>query len=251
MKEIELQEVEHERKSNDVCPYIEANIIEDTIFLSKGIPIGFYIKDVNKYSERLGKLLVVANIEFRSDRVPKSSMRRASGVEQYSTILGGCAPRYRRKVSTTSSVHRCETAKTFVKAMLASCIEGEQLIKQITPEIYLKQQEIFKDVDDKNKLGTMFTSSISNFNIPANFHRDTGNFKDTVNIIFTKRLNSTGGSLHVPDYNATIEQADNSMLVYPAWRNMHGVTPINQLASNGYRNSLIFYPLKHFKNGQK
>ena len=56
-----------------------------------------------------------------------------------------------------------------------------------------------------------------------------------------------GGCLNVPDYNATFEQADNSMLVYPAWRNVHGVTPIKPIAEGGYRNSLIFYPLKAFK----
>ena len=248
MKKIELQQVEHNVKANDTCPYYEANVTEDCIFMSEGKPIGFYIKDVDKYNKQLTKLLIVANTEFRSNRVPKSVMQRTSGVKQYSTILGGIIPRYSRRDATTSSVHRSETAKTFIKAMLGCVKIGEQLIKEITPEIYEKQQEIFKDVDDNYKLGTMYTSSISNFNIPANFHTDTGNLRDTVNIIYTKRLNSTGGSLHVPDYNATIEQADNSMLVYPAWRNMHGVTPINQLASNGYRNSLVFYPLKYFKN---
>jgi hypothetical protein len=93
----------------------------------------------------------------------------------------------------------------------------------------------------------VFTSSISNFNISAPFHRDTGNIVGTVNIILTKRNNANGGCLNVPDYNLTFEQADNSMLVYPAWRNVHGVTPIKPIAEDGYRNSLIFYPLKAFK----
>ena len=93
----------------------------------------------------------------------------------------------------------------------------------------------------------MFTSSISNFNIAAQYHRDTGNMLNSVNIIFTKRNNSKGGCLNVPDYDVTFEQADNSMLVYPAWKNIHGVTPIIPTAKNGYRNTLIFYPLKAFK----
>ena len=84
MKEIELKLVEHNVKANDVCPYIEANVVEDCIFISEGKPIGFYLKDVNKYDKLLGKLLVVANTEFRSDRVPKSLMQRTSGVKQYS-----------------------------------------------------------------------------------------------------------------------------------------------------------------------
>lgn len=41
---------------------------------------------------------------------------------------------------------------------------------------------------------------------------------------------------------------DYSILVYPAWRNVHGVTPIIPTHEGGYRNSLVFYPLKAFKN---
>ena len=63
----------------------------------------------------------------------------------------------------------------------------------------------------------------------------------------TKRFDSVGGYLHVPDYNATVECADNSLLVYPAYRNVHGVTPIHAKSVNGYRNSLIFYALKGFE----
>ena len=46
----------------------------------------------------------------------------------------------------------------------------------------------------------------------------------------------------------TMDSSDNSMLVYPAWRNVHGVTPIVATKEGGYRNSLVFYPLKAFKN---
>jgi hypothetical protein len=66
------------------------------------------------------------------------------------------------------------------------------------------------------------------------------------NVIICKKHNSKGGDLHIPDYNATIGQQDNSILVYPAWKNLHGVTPIIPIFENGYRNSLIFYPLKAF-----
>ena len=65
-------------------------------------------------------------------------------------------------------------------------------------------------------------------------------------MLFRSRLNSKGGNLHVPDYGATMDSADNSMLVYPAWKNVHGVTPIIPTHEGGYRNSLVFYPLKAF-----
>lgn len=265
MKIIKLKQVEHNIKIGKECPYYEPNIKEDCLLELDGEIIGFYIRDVTKYSERLNLLLSVADKEFRGDNVPKSTMTRSqalmtsykktgdykseNAVQQYSTIIGSVAPRphMRRPYPNISSVHRDKKAQTFIKAMWGTCLEAEKIIKKLTPKLYERQQELFEDVKDKWKLGTIYTSSISNFNISAPFHRDTGNIEGTVNTILTKRNNSNGGCLNVPDYNLTFEQADNSMLVYPAWKNVHGVTPIKPIAENGYRNSLIFYPLKAFK----
>tara|TARA_Y100001973_G_C5181928_1_gene325415 strand:- start:42 stop:851 length:810 start_codon:yes stop_codon:yes gene_type:complete len=267
MKTIKLQQVEHNIKIGKDCPYYEPNVKEDCLLEVEGEIIGFYIKDVSKYSEKLSKLLAVANKEFRSDNVPKSLLERsdvfskvykegmtrkeakATGVIQMSTILGSVAPKphMRRPYPTISAVHRDKKAETFIKAMWGACLEAEQIVKKLTPHIHEKQTKLCDDIKKVWRFGNMYTSSISNYNISAPFHRDTGNIEGTVNIILTKRNNANGGCLNVPDYNATFEQADNSMLVYPAWRNIHGVTPIKQISDNGYRNSLIFYPLKAFK----
>ena len=259
MKTIKLQQVEHNIKIGKECPYYEPNVKEDCLLELDGEIVGFYIKDVSKYSSKLQQLIAIANKEFRSDNVPKEKMNRGTRkqaeqkgqewVTQYSTILGSRAPKphMRMPYASITQVHREPKAKTFIKAMWGACLEAEKIIKELTPKIYERQQELFADVKDEWKFGTMYTSSISNFNISAPFHRDTGNLIDTVNIILTKRNNANGGCLNVPDYNVTFEQADNSMLVYPAWKNVHGVTPIKPIAENGYRNSLIFYPLKAFK----
>jgi hypothetical protein len=264
MKRIDLIKVEHSRKMGEVCEYIEPNVNEDCIFYLDGEPIGFYI---SKMPEKMCKLADLANVEFRSSKVPKTTMSRATvatkeayelmktdktgkqRVDQYSTILGGIPPKaqFKRPYPNLSSVHSVKTAQTFIKAMLLLAKESEQLIKEILPKQYEQQIELFKDVPEKWKLGNLFTSSISNYNISAPFHRDTGNIVGAVNVIICKKFNSKGGDLHIPDYNATIGQQDNSILVYPAWRNVHGVTPIIPTFENGYRNSLIFYPLKAFK----
>tara|TARA_R110002020_G_scaffold474878_1_gene707814 strand:+ start:1525 stop:2301 length:777 start_codon:yes stop_codon:yes gene_type:complete len=256
MKTLKLEQVEHNIKVGKKCKFYEPNVKEDCLLEVDGEVIGFYINNVEKYSKKLHLLLGVANQEFRSSNVPKAIMNRTSGeqghtekIQQYSTILGGVAPRphMRRPYPNISSVHRDKKAQTFIKAMWGCCLEAEQIIKKLTPNIHERQVELFKDIKKEWRFGNMYTSSISNFNIAAPFHRDTGNIEGTVNIILTKRNNSNGGCLNVPDYNVTFEQADNSMLVYPAWRNVHGVTPIKPIAENGYRNSLIFYPLKAFK----
>ena len=267
MKTLKLKQVEHDVKIGKDCPYYKPNITEDCLLEVDGDIIGFYIKDVSKYSTKLSQLISISNKEFKSKNVPKSLLERSDvfskvykegltrkeakkeGTIQMSTILGSVAPKphMRRPYPTISSVHREKKANTFIKAMWAACVESEKIIKQLTPKIYETQLELFKDIDKKWRFGNMFTSSISNFNIAAAYHRDTGNIVGAVNVILTKRNNSDGGSLNVPDYNVTFEQADNSMLVYPAWKNIHGVTPIIKSAEDGYRNSLIFYPLKAFK----
>jgi len=260
MKRIDLTPQEHNVKIGDVCPYIEPNITEDCIFYADGQPIGFYI---TKMPERACKFADLADKEFNSENVPKSNMDRKptdgfdeeKGIYKYknivtqkSTILGSVPPKphMRRPYPTMSSVHQVKSAKIFVKAMLGLALESEKVIQQILPEQYQKQLELFNHVPKEWRFANMFTSSISNYNISAPFHRDTGNIQGAVNVIICKKKSTKGGDLHIPDYNATIGQKDNSMLVYPAWRNVHGVTPIVPTHEDGYRNTLVFYPLKAF-----
>jgi hypothetical protein len=265
MEKVILQEVNHNVNIGNKCEYKEPNIIEDSIFYLDGEPVGFYMTQM---TDKMCQLADIANKEFNSKNVPKTKLDRSDvlkaqidnpkltrsqarkiGTSQMSCILGGIPPKpqFKRYYPTLSSVHSVKSAQTFIKAMLMLAKESEQLIKEIMPKQYEAQTKLFEDVDKKWRFGNLFTSSISNYNISAPFHRDTGNIKGAVNVIICKRNNSKGGDLHVPDYDITIGQQDNSMLVYPAWKNIHGVTPIIPTHEGGYRNSLIFYPLKAFK----
>lgn len=262
MKRIDLIKVEHNVKIGQLCDYKEPNVTEDSIFYVDGEPIGFYL---TKMPEKMCKLADLANAELRSKNVPKNLLTRITGdginnktgkfkykneVEQLSCIIGSCPPKphMSRPYPNKSSVHGVKTAQTFIKAMLMLAKESEELISKILPKQYEQQKELFKQVPSEWKFGNLFTSSISNYNISAPFHRDSRNIIGAVNVIICKKFNSKGGDLHIPDYNATIGQQDNSILVYPAWKNVHGVTPIIPTFEGGYRNSLIFYPLKAFVN---
>lgn len=265
MKKINLNKVEHNVKVGQECGDFEPNITEDCIFYEDGKAVGFFIKEI---SGKLKDYIEIANKEFRSKNVPKSVLSRSSSVKgqfkteweggaeevkdvrQMSTIIGSIPPNpfVRRPYPGISSVHNVPSAKTFIKAMLLACKEAEKIVKEILPDQYeLQKKLINENVPKEFQLGELFTSSISNYNISAPFHRDAGNIKGCVNVIITKKNDATGGNLHVPDYNATMDSKNNSMLVYPAWKNVHGVTPIIPTKKDGYRNSLIFYPLKAFK----
>jgi hypothetical protein len=264
MKRIDLAIIEHDRKIGQPCEYIEPNITEDSIFYADGKPIGFYM---TKMPDKMCKLADLANAEFRTKNVPKTLLERSdvfskvykegmtraeakkSGTVQMSSILGAIPPKphMQRPYASISAVHSVKTAQTFIKSMLLLAKESEELLKEILPNQYEQQVKLFEDIPQNYRFANLFTSSISNFNISAPLHRDTGNIVGAVNVIICKKHNSKGGDLHIPDYNATIGQQDNSILVYPAWRNVHGVTPIIPLFEGGYRNSLVFYPLKAFK----
>lgn len=263
MREIHFQQVKHGIKIGDQPVELPPTLFEDSIFLVDGKPIGFYIA---KIPEKLIRLSEIADFEFRSNNVPKQEMsrgpqgskkakleRQKAGIKlvtQYSTIIGNIPPKphMRRPYATKSSVHAVASARTFVKAMIMAGRESLKLIEQVSPEVYQTHKAAVESkVPEEWRFADLFTSSISNYNIAAAVHRDNLNVKGAVNVIITKRRNSTGGNLYVPDYGVTLNSCDNSMLVYPAWRNMHGVTPIKPTHPGGYRNSLVWYALDAFR----
>ena len=113
MKKVELIQVEHNIKVGDLCGHKEPNITEDSLFMFEGEPVGFFITQIEG---KLKQFIEIANNEFRSDRVPKSIMSRASGVEQYSTIIGSVPPKphLRRPYPSISSVQNTKSARTFI-----------------------------------------------------------------------------------------------------------------------------------------
>jgi hypothetical protein len=262
MKTVQLVRRAHSVVVSDKCPYIEPNITDDCLLVENGELLGFYIKDIST-REKMCKLLSVANAEFMSDRVPKTLLERSDvmikqqqkgisrqeamndGVCQYSTIIGSVqASGFKRRFTNrTSIVHANESAQYFIKAMYLLSVEAANLIKEYMPDAYYELERNMKSVPAQRHFGKLWTSSICNYNNAAPFHIDRSNLPASLNVIFTKRYASRGGSLCIPDYGAVFEQGDNSMLVYPAWRNMHGVTEIEPLFKGGYRNSLILYAL--------
>jgi len=264
MKTIHLRSVEHSLKRNAVLPSLPPTITEDSLLVADGDLVGFFLLRV---PESMRELVRIADRELMSDRVPKSVMKRNTPkgkrpdgkweyeiVKQYSCITGTvpAKPHLRRPYNARSSVHQVKSARPFVKAMLLlgrGCLD---LIREHTPAIYQTHvKAVTSCVPKEWRFADYFTSSISNVNKAAPLHRDTYNVQGAVNAILCTRHHATGGNLHVPDYNATFHQPNHSLLVYPAWRNAHAVTPIKVTKPGGYRNSLIFYALDISRSGFK
>lgn len=265
MIELQLEQVSHDRRTGSECEYIEPNVTDSCLLKDGEETVGVYLADVRQHDEKLAKIMSVANAEFRSERVPKTLMERADvlqaikagmtraeaqqiGTAQYSTILGSVPPNavMRRNYRNRSSVHLKSTAKPFVKAMLMAAERLDSLMAQLLPSLHVEHVKAMSEVDERWRFGSLFTSSISNFNIAAPFHRDRANIRQTLNAIYTMRENAVGGCLYVPDYDACFEMPSHSLLFYPAWRNTHAVTPIQTTHDSGYRNSLVWYALQAF-----
>jgi len=263
MKTVVLHKVPHGFKFGDKPLERPANLTEDSLFVDEGnSPVGFFIL---KPPERLAKLMAIVECEINSPRVPKQRMDRKRGVNgkrnkngtfkyeivtQYSVTCGSIAPnaKMRRPYPNRSAIYDVKSAQRFRRAMYAAAVESAALIAEVSPEIYKRHTEaIQENVPEKWRFGEHFTSSISNFNIAAPIHIDKFNLRGCVNVIICKRRNSTGGNLFVPDYDTTFQQVDGSILVYPAWQNLHGVTPIVPTQEGGYRNSHVFYALAGFQ----
>ena len=248
LPKLELVPAKSPLKIGDDVSDIEPNIFDDCILVdTDGSQVGLFIK---KLPDDLNTLVNIADLELKSKRVPKSDMlRTVSAVKQYSTILGSIPikPHLGRAYPSRSSVHGKKSANTFVKAMYGAGIKCFELVKKYIPDVASHHLlKIDERVPERWRFANNFTSTISNCNISAPIHQDHANVKGAINMIITKRRNSKGGNLHVPDFNATFDQTDNSLLVYPAWRNRHGVTPIIPTYQDGYRNSHVWYSLDSF-----
>lgn len=263
MKTVVLRKVKHGFKFGDRPVERPANLSEDSLFVNEeGRPVGFFVL---KPPDTLAKLMNVAEHEIHSDRVPKQRMDRKRGVNgeknrngtykyeivtQWSVTCGSVAPnaRMRRPYPNKSALYNVPTAKRFRAAMLRAAQESGQLIEAVSPELFRQHTKAMEPIPEKWRFGQHFTSSISNYNIAAPIHIDKLNVRGALNVIICKRRNSRGGNLFVPDYDVTFAQADGSILVYPAWANLHGVTPIIPTEDGGYRNSHVFYSVTGFQD---
>ena len=261
MIDLELTRRETEYKIGAFCADVRPNVSGNAMLYEDGELVGMYLETV---PQQLIKLMNLANSEFLTERVPKTEMSRgpqgdkaakrkrlAQGkhlVTQYSAILGSVAPKphMRRAYPTISSLHNVRSAENYIKAMLLAGREICKLMSEKLPDQYEKQLSLLAEVPEKWRFTELFTSTISNYNISAAYHIDRANIRGSMNAIYTKRCEATGGNLYLPEYGACFSMPTDSLLIYPAWRDFHGVTPINAV-DGGYRNSLIFYPLKGFE----
>lgn len=121
-----------------------------------------------------------------------------------------------------------------------------ELYLQRAPEMYQKHNDTTKEKMRAEWVipGTPFTSGIINKNNPLKYHFDTGNFKKVFSCMVAFKHECKGGHLSLPEYDMGIEIADNSILLFDGQEILHGVTPFELTAVDGYRFTAVFYSLR-------
>lgn len=91
--------------------------------------------------------------------------------------------------------------------------------------------------------GTPWTSGVLNETSAMPYHVDGNNLRAWSAMIVARR-GITGGHLHIPEYDLTVECRDGDVIWFPGWQLMHGVTPITRRTPDGYRYTAVFYTVR-------
>jgi hypothetical protein len=121
------------------------------------------------------------------------------------------------------------------------------LFKEHLPEEYERQLELLGSVGEPWKLpGGVWTSGIVNETAALPYHKDSGNILTAWSTMIVLRRFVSGGNLHIPEYNVTLDCDDGMFMFFDGGKVLHGVTPMwSRRVPNGsmkaYRRSIVWY----------
>lgn len=93
----------------------------------------------------------------------------------------------------------------------------------------------------------LWTSGVINKSSRLPYHRDRFNFP-TWSAMPVLRRGVSGGYLIIPEYGAVIECRDGHAVLFPGYDLVHGVSPMDIRAADGYRYSIVYYALRGMKD---
>jgi hypothetical protein len=193
---------------------------------------------------------LAAPVRAAVQRVEWTSTRRVSTGERNLSRTFGMAPRkpmIKRESCrpTWMAIHQPAEHDALVR--LAGQLQGQ--LTAFAPEAFARDAETMAAVDGDWRLaeGSLWTSGIVNKASALPYHRDRSNFA-TWSAMPVFRRSMSGGHLHLPEYDLTVECRDGWVVYFPGFEHLHGVTPMKQTAPDGYRYSVVYYALKGMKD---
>lgn len=178
-----------------------------------------------------------------------SVVRQSLGFSSLSRTFG-MAPKtvFRKRESCRSTGLALENpAEHAVIADLSAHLS--QYMKEISQDIYDHDKAVLDNVEQEWKLGEqdLWTSGVINLSASLPYHKDNFNF-NTWSAMPVLRRKMDGGYFSMPEYGQTVACRDGWVLFMPGYKYVHGVTPMQAKADDGYRFSIVYYALKGMKD---
>lgn len=123
------------------------------------------------------------------------------------------------------------------------------MLQTYVPEQFALDEIEMKQVEEDWKMSkkSLWTSGVVNKASALPYHRDRNNF-ETWSAMPVIRRGMRGGMLHMYGYDQTLECKDGSVTMFNGYRYVHGVTPMEPIAKDAYRYSVVYYALRGMKD---
>ena len=134
-------------------------------------------------------------------------------------------------------------------ALVRLSLDLQAQLKAFAPAAFERDAQVMGVVEEEWRLAedSLWTSGIVNKASALPYHRDRLNFP-TWSAMPVFRRSMTGGHLHLPEYDVTVECRDGWVVYFPGFEHLHGVTPMQKTAEDGYRYSVVYYALRGMKD---
>jgi hypothetical protein len=172
-----------------------------------------------------------------------SSQARLSGIRYPSRVFGFTEPNPLRK-RYGASIARLHIDQP----QLGEALERAAGLLWALFEQYAPDEAKAHDSNVRGRIhpdwfmgGAPWTSGIINRTAALPYHRDAGNVVGSWSAMLTMRRNTTGGNLHLPEYDRTLAVDDATAMFFVGGKTWHGVTPIDLSRTDAYRFTTVFY----------
>lgn len=178
---------------------------------------------------------------------PMSTTLRSSGMRNRSSVFGYTA---RNSVLRREGCRACGAATEAPE--LHDVIVGaapvlSQMLAEANPAVTQAAAEAAARIRPEWRMaGTQWTSGVLNQTSALPYHTDANN-APAWNAMVVLRRGTRGGYFHIPAYGLTLPCRDGDVCFFPAYRVLHGVTPIRKVDTDGYRYSAVYYTVARMR----
>ncbi len=211
--------------------------IEEDCFIEEegGRFVGVYLTNVLQSEVSTSRIFY--NLKYQESD-------RTSGIHSQSLIFGS-APRDPLKRLTA---RRCpfnrENPQAF-RTLLTIGDQAQSIFKKQAPAAWESHVSAARPISPHWFMPKLeFTSGIINSATQLIYHTDNGNMPGCFSMMYTFRHGITGGHLHLPEFNALIKTAHNSLLIFDGASVVHGVTPFKKALGSSRRVTIVYYVLE-------